>query len=188
MRVQAPPPREPEAPPGPATVVDMGAPLSIQQQTVADAMITVPKTLDVDVSVADARRALDDTHVHMLLLARDGVLHGTLVRDDLRPDLDPRRPAVSLAVLAGRTISPDVPLDDAVRLLDRSLSRRLAVTDPTGALLGLLCLNRSRKRFCTEADVHARAEDVRGGAAQGLDPGHPVGRGRPEGHEAQWDT
>lgn len=177
MTAQEPAPRDPRASPGPATVVSMGDPLSIQQRTVADAMITIPKTLGVDVSVAAARHALEDTHVHMLLLARDGVLHGTLVRDDLLPDLDPRRPAVSLAVLAGRTIGPDMPLDEAVRLLNRSLSRRLAVTDPTGTLLGLLCLNRSRQRFCTEADVHARAEDERRAVAPELHVGHPGGRG-----------
>ena len=35
-------------------------------------------------------------------------------------------------------------------------------TDSTGTLLGLLCLNRTRQRFCTEADVRARAADQRG--------------------------
>lgn len=138
-----------------------------EQRTVADAMVTIPKTLGVEVSLGDARQALVDPHVHMLLLARGGVLHGTLVREDLRLDLDPRRPAVTLAILAGRTISPDQPLDEARCLLDRSMSRRLAVTGPTGALLGLLCLNRARQRFCTEADVLARACDDGRQAAPG---------------------
>lgn len=125
-------------------------------RTVADAMITIPKTLGVGISLAEARHALDDPHVHMLLLTRDDTLHGTLVRDDLLAELDPRRPAVALATVAGRTIGPDASLVAARRLLDRSMSRRLAVTDPAGTLLGLLCLNRARRRFCTEADVLAR--------------------------------
>ena len=135
------------------------------QPTVADAMITIPKTLEVDISIAEARHALGDAHVHMLLLTRDGVLHATLVREDLARDLDPRRPAVTLGIVAGRTIGPDRSLDEARRLLDRSSFRRLAVIDPMGALLGLLCLNRSRQRFCTESDVLARERDERDSSA-----------------------
>jgi predicted transcriptional regulator len=130
--------------------------------TVADAMIGHPHTLGVEITVADARLALADTHVHMLLLTRGGVLHGTLVRGDLLPELDQRRPAVTLALLAGRTIGPDRSLDEAMTVLDRTMARRLAVTDSTGTLLGLLCLNRTRQRFCTEADVRARTADRRG--------------------------
>jgi len=130
---------------------------SVLQQTVADAMIITPKTLSVEMSLAEARRAFADTHVHMLLLTRDGVLHGTLVRDDLRPGLDPRRPVVALATLAGRTISADRSLDEAQKRLDLSMTRRLAVTDASGRLLGLLCLKRSRDGFCAEADVLVRA-------------------------------
>jgi CBS domain-containing protein len=126
-------------------------------QTVSDAMIITPKTLSVEISLADARRAFADTHVHMLLLTRDGVLHGTLVRDDLRPGLDPRRPVVGLATLAGRTIGADRRVDEAQNQLDLSMTRRLAVTDADGRLLGLLCLKRSRDGFCAEADVLARA-------------------------------
>lgn len=133
------------------------AQLSAQQPTVADAMIADPKTLGVGLSVAEAREALGDTHVHMLLLTRDGVLLGTLVREDLQPPVDPRRPAVTLAILAGRTTGPDRPLDEARRLMDQSMARRLAVTDSAGRLLGLLCLNQTRQRYCTEADVRARA-------------------------------
>lgn len=127
-----------------------------QEPTVADAMITAPKTLGVAASLADARQALADPHVHMLLLTSDGILRGTLVRDDLRHDLDPRRPAVSLATLAGRTVHPDRSLDEAALVMDRSMARRLAVTDHTGRLLGLLCLNRTRQRYCSDADVLAR--------------------------------
>ena len=81
----------------------MEIPPYVQRHTVADAMITIPKTLGVEISLGEARQALADTHLHMLLLTRDGILHGTLVREDLRPELDPRRPAVTLATLAGRT-------------------------------------------------------------------------------------
>ena len=127
-----------------------------QVATVADAMITIPKTLEVGASVADARLALADEHVHMLLLTGNGVLHGALVREDLTADLDPRSSALALATLDGRTSSPDRPLAEAAAMMDRSGARRLAVIDREGNLLGLLCLNRTRQRYCTETDVVAR--------------------------------
>jgi len=135
----------------------MAIPGSVRELTVADAMIANPKTLGVDVGLADAQRAFADDHVHMLLLTRDGVLHGTLVREDLRRSLDPRRPVVALATLAGRTVSPDRSLNEAQHQLERSMARRLAVTDASGRLLGLLCLKRSRDGFCSESDVLDRA-------------------------------
>ena len=139
-------------------MIGMESPRSVQQHTVADAMITIPKTLGVEISLGDARQAMADPHVHMLLLTRDGILHGTLVREDLRRELDPRRPAVTLATLAARTISPDRPLEEAANLMEGSMARRLAVTDRAGRLLGLLCLNRTRQRYCTDADVVARGQ------------------------------
>ena len=136
----------------------MGILVSEQQRAVADAMITTPKMLGLETSVADARRAFADTHVHMLLLTRDGVLHGTLLREDLRHDLDPRRPVLALATLAGRTISPNRSLDEARHHMDQSMTRRLAVIDDDGKLLGLLCLKQTRRGFCTETDVVARTD------------------------------
>lgn len=159
MTAAAPAARDSRDLPAPSTVAGLGAPRSVEPRTVADAMIAVPKTLGVEISLADARHALSDTHVHMLLLTRDGILHGTLVREDLRHDLDPRRPAVTLATLAERTVSPDRPLGEATRIMEESMARRLAVTDSAGRLLGLLCLNRTRQRYCTEADVVARVSD-----------------------------
>ena len=134
----------------------MAIPGSVLELTVADAMIASPKTLGVEISLADAQRAFADDHVHMLLLTRDGVLHGTLVREDLRRSLDPRRPVVAVATLVGRTISPKLSLNEAQHRLEQSVARRLAVTDASGRLLGLLCLKRSRQGFCTGADVLAR--------------------------------
>jgi CBS domain-containing protein len=136
----------------------MGTQTALVHASVADAMITTPKTHSVEISLADAERAFADPHIHMLLLVRDGVLHGTLVRTDLRPDLDPRRPAVALATLAGRTIGPDRALDEARLRLDRTMARRLAVTAADGRLLGLLCLKWTRAGFCSEADVRSHVE------------------------------
>ena len=39
--------------------------------------------------------------------------------------------------------------------------RRLAVVDPQGRLLGLLCLKRSRRGFCSAEDVAERDRERR---------------------------
>ncbi len=47
------------------------------------------------------------------------------------------------------TVTPDTPLADAVKLLERSREPRLVVLDKDGhALRGLLCFNRSSESFC----------------------------------------
>lgn len=134
----------------------MGLPTSALQQTVADAMITNPKTHSAEITVSEADDAFADPHVHMLLLTRGGALHGTLLRADLGPHLDPRRPAIELATLGGRTIGQDRHIDDALQLFNQLQTRRLAVTDINHTLLGLLCLNRTLRGFCNESDILAR--------------------------------
>ncbi|MDR7086298.1 putative transcriptional regulator [Aeromicrobium panaciterrae] len=137
----------------------MGSPITRPCQTVAGAMLTTPKTHGLEITVSDAETAFTDAHVHMLLLTRRGVLHGTLLRADLDPRLDPRHPALELAALAERTIGPDQPIDEALRLLSRGQTRRLAVTDSDSRLLGLLCFKRASNGFCSESDVLARMDE-----------------------------
>lgn len=126
-------------------------------RTVADAMVTGPWTHGSTTSVAEAHDAFTDAHVHMLLLTDDGVLQGTLLRDDLAPGTEPARPALDLASLVGRTIPPGRPVEEALTLMRRQGTRRLAVIDDDRRLLGLLCLKRTLDGFCSDADVRARA-------------------------------
>lgn len=129
--------------------------------TVADVMIGRPKTLPADASVAAARAVLADDHVVLVLLTEDGVLRGTLLREDL-PDTAPGpAPALPLARLTGRTVAPAAPLADVHELLVRTGRRRLAVVDDEGRLLGLVCLKRRRTGYCTDAGVAERARSRR---------------------------
>lgn len=129
--------------------------------TVADVMIGRPKTLPADASVAAARAVLADDHVVLVLLTEDGVLRGTLLREDL-PDTAPGpAPALPLSRLTGRTVAPAAPLADVHELLVRTGRRRLAVVDDEGRLLGLVCLKRRRTGYCTDAGVAERARSRR---------------------------
>jgi len=128
-------------------------------RTVADVMVTDPKTMAPEVTVGDVRAVFRNDHVHMVLLTEAGILIGTVVRDDLH-DAPDDVPALSLARLAGRTVLASAPTDAAGRVLIATGARRLAVVDEGGVLLGLLCLKRRRTGFCSDLDVGARAAEV----------------------------
>jgi CBS domain-containing protein len=134
--------------------------LPLEERSVIDVVVRLPKTMGPHATVADARAAFEDDHVHMILLTEQGRLLGTLVRDDIpRPRRDRAR-ALRFATLKGRTTSPQVPAEEARQLLVATGQRRLAVVDHSGHLLGLLCLKRRLTGFCSDADVAARAPDL----------------------------
>lgn len=126
--------------------------------TVREAMIHRPKTLPATASLAQARQALADGHVHLLLLVEGERLVGTIDRDDLADVLDDGAvPAATYAVLTGRTTGPDADAEALRHDLRDAQARRLAVVEEDGRLLGLLCLKRTGAGFCSDADVAARA-------------------------------
>jgi CBS domain-containing protein len=130
-------------------------------------MVRAPQTLPVDVTVAEAYRALAGGHVHMLLLTDGRTLLGTLLHDDLAAataaGVSGSDLALPLATLRGRTVLPDASATEVERELSERGSRRLAVVDSAGDLLGLLCLKRRGRGFCSDEDVTSRSRS-RGGA------------------------
>jgi CBS domain-containing protein len=127
---------------------------------VLDVVVRLPKTMGPRATVAEARAAFADDHVHMLLLTEGGQLRGTLIASDLpRSGVDDAS-ASDYASLQGRTVPPDLSAEDARQLLLTAGQRRRAVVDSSGRLLGLLCVKRRMTGFCSDADVAARAADT----------------------------
>ena len=132
---------------------------------VGDVMLRHPKVLDAQATVDEARAALANDHVHMVLLSQGSTLVGTLVRADLPPPIqrsDQRSvegsgPALPWSTLRNRTVPSATSADAARELLIARGLRRLAVVDHDGTLLGLMCLKRSRTGFCSDEDVASRA-------------------------------
>lgn len=121
-------------------------------------MLRRPKALPVDASVGRARESLTDQHVHMVLLVdHEGRLAGTVVREDLEGARAEDQPALEIARLEGRTVSPSAPAGTVHDELLRRGLRRLAVVSTEGRLEGLVCLKRHLSGFCSAADVEARA-------------------------------
>lgn len=126
--------------------------------TVADHVVIAPKTCETSATVRDLRHLFDDDHVHLALLTRDGYLHGCVSRGDLN-GAPPSAPALSVVRLDGRTIDATQPINTACKILRETGARRLAVIDPDGRLVGLLCLKRSGTGFCSDADGTARVAE-----------------------------
>ncbi|ATY11913.1 CBS domain-containing protein [Amycolatopsis sp. AA4] len=136
--------------------------------TVAEAMLRAPKVLDASATVGEVRALFADDHVHAALV----VARGTLLSVVERPDLDglpDALPASEAGRLTGRVAAPEADLHATWRGMSR---RRLAVVDESGRLLGLLCLKRSGRGFCSDADVAARAQDRASGCWGG--PSRPA--------------
>lgn len=139
---------------------------------VREVMVGVPSTHSADLTVEQARRAFDNPKLHMVLLTDAGVLLGTLVRDDLAhaPDSAAETPALAVARIHGRTVSPDEPVAPVHAAMVHDGLRRLAVVEH-GELVGLLCLKRRQHGFCSDEGIATRRrerwnEPLRGGVAQ----------------------
>ncbi|MFD2467453.1 CBS domain-containing protein [Amycolatopsis silviterrae] len=120
--------------------------------TAGEAMLRAPKVLDATATVAEVRALFEDDHVHAALVVAGRTLLGVVERADLA-GLPEALPAYRAGRLAGRVIGPEADLYATWLGMPR---RRLAVVDEDGELLGLLCLKRSGRGFCSDADVAAR--------------------------------
>lgn len=114
-------------------------------RTLSDVMLTKPKTLPADVTVADARRALGSSSVKMLLLV-DGELFGGAVTA-IPDDASPEEPALRYRVEGLPSATEDTPVSEALALLDERASGRIVVLDGD-RLAGLVCLTADGERFC----------------------------------------
>ena len=116
---------------------------------VRDAMVTSPKTMPADGTVADLRATFANPHVMSALLVDGSAFVGLVDRDSLRDETPDGQPARSLVRRDVATIDPDAPLAEALAALDEHAERRLVVLDRDGRTLrGLLCLTSDRNGFC----------------------------------------
>lgn len=136
-------------------------------RTVAEAMVTVPKTLSASITVEEARAALADPKVHLLLLTRGERLETTLTRADLRGAGG--GPARRWGRTAGRVTAPGEPLAEVGAWMRRTGTRRLAVIAEDDRLLGLLCLKSSGDGFCSDEGVRARLSECRNNSSRQMD-------------------
>jgi CBS domain-containing protein len=124
-----------------------GLPASVADtDRVTDVMLRDPKTVPSDATVGQVRDILANPSVELLLLADGGSFRGAIVA--IPDDADPNAPARDFAEAHPETISPNESAAVAFELTARNPARRVVVVDDDGMLLGLVCVDRSRTRFC----------------------------------------
>jgi len=116
----------------------------------ADLMLRDPKTLPAGATVAEVRAQLASPKVQMVLLAEHGKFLGAVTGVPATAGAD--ESALDYADTNPDTITPDAPSSAAFDQTAASPHRRVIVVDDQGILLGLLCLNPSRTRFCRTPD------------------------------------
>ena len=114
--------------------------------SVADLMLRDPKTLTAEASVAEVREQLANPKVQMVLLADGRAFKGAVTH--IPADASPRDRAVNYVDANAELISPDASDDEAFERAAANPNRRVIVLDEDDNLLGLLCLNQSRTKFC----------------------------------------
>ena len=126
-------------------------------RSVDSVMLRAPRTLPDDATLGEARAALTDDHVHLVLLLDGDVLTGTLGRRDVKGPEPDDAPALASATLRDRTVGGTTDAVEVHRAMVQQGVRRLAVVGEGGRLLGLLCLKRSGTGFCSDQDVRDRS-------------------------------
>jgi CBS domain-containing protein len=116
-------------------------------ETTADVMLRHPKTLPGSATVADVRALLaDHTSVQMVLLADGDAFRGAIT--ELPDDVADSAPALDYADHAPATLSPTASAAEAFDAAAQLPHRRVVVLGDDGELLGLVCLDETRTRFC----------------------------------------
>ena len=127
-------------------MVDVAASDDFSGLTVADVMLRRPKTLPTSATVGDVRSMLRNPSVQMVLIADRGRFCGavTEIPEDARDD----EQAISYADRHPESLPATESARTAFEVTARRPDRRVVVLDERSALLGLLCLDASRTRFC----------------------------------------
>ena len=117
--------------------------------TAGEVMIQRPKTLGADARVADVRRLFERPSIRTVLLADGQRFAGVIERDGLPAGAPDDAPAAEFIEADPLTVTPGMPMSDAVKLLEGRGEPRLIVMDDDGATLrGLLCVNATATGFC----------------------------------------
>jgi predicted transcriptional regulator len=108
-------------------------------------MLRRPKTVPADLTVADAREALGNASVQMLLLVDGERFRGAVTA--IPGDADPDEPADRYVDASPPSVTEGTSVSAALGLLDEQAHGRIVVLDGE-RLVGLVCLTSDGERFC----------------------------------------
>jgi CBS domain-containing protein len=133
------------------------SPQAFDGQLVTDVMLRNPKTLRSDATVEQVQELLRNASVQMVLLADGESFRGAIteIPDEAAADAA----AITFADRDPESIPPSASAEEAFELTARNPHRRVVVLDEGRTLVGLVCLNEARTRFC---GVPSRSESAPG--------------------------
>jgi CBS domain-containing protein len=112
-------------------------------------MLTRPKTLPADATIADLRRLFANPRVETAVVVDGPRLVGVVDRQQVDEGQSDGTPARTLVRRDRVTIGGDATVADAMARMDETGGRRLVVVADDGATVeGLVCLSTDRTSFC----------------------------------------
>jgi CBS domain-containing protein len=121
-----------------------------EERLVREIMVSRPKTLPADATVADVRRLFENQSVRTALLVDGPRFAGALEREDVPAGAAAEDPATQFVGDEVATIGPERPAREAAAAMASLGTRRLVVLDEDGITLrGLVCLTADLEAFCS---------------------------------------
>jgi CBS domain-containing protein len=121
-----------------------------EERLVREIMVSRPKTLPADATVADVRRLFENDSVRTALLVDGPRFAGALEREDVPIAAAAGEPAAQFVRDEVATIGPERPAREAAAAMASIGTRRLVVLDEDGTTLrGLVCLTTDLESFCS---------------------------------------
>jgi CBS domain-containing protein len=118
--------------------------------SVGEVMLSRPKTLGTDATLAEVRRLFENPNVRTAVLVDGERFFGTVERDDLPEGAGDGDAAREYARFDAELVRPEIPLCDVLPQLERSREGRLVVVGDDGVTLaGLLCQRGFDDAFCS---------------------------------------
>lgn len=114
--------------------------------SVADVMLSKPKTVPSSATVGEVREQLANASVQMVLIADGDQFRGAVT--ELPADAADDAAALDFADTEPDSLSPSATADEAFARTAAHPNRRVVVLDDDGTLVGLVCLDETRTRFC----------------------------------------
>jgi CBS domain-containing protein len=128
-------------------------------EKVRDAMIPDPQTVEATASAQEAGQHLVSPDVRAVYVCEEGrfvgvVTRKTLVREVVAAGRNPGETAIGqIAEPAHWSIDPDVPLDEAFRLIEEHDAERVPVLED-GRLVGVLSRSVLQRRLAEDEPPH----------------------------------
>ena len=121
-------------------------PLDEAGGTVKDVMMREPRSVGPATSIAELRETFANPGVKLMLVTDGERFLGTVSRGDVPAEGDgPIEPHVRPDT---PRVSPDDPVENALKLVREDGMTRIPVVDEGDRLLGLVCFNKSHSAFC----------------------------------------